>query len=94
MNEVLLHNRAVLSANTGYSSTEQLELRIARLEAMLFSPFSGVVRQAHKPTVVKTYPKLDVEPMQKEAIAKAEKTAANIRSAEKKILAQVSGRAA
>lgn len=95
MNAAPLINRAISSANANLSSTESLAQRVTRLEAMMLNRQSrAMASPAPSPAAVKAYAKLDVEQMRKEAIAKAEKTAANIRALEKKIIDRVSGRVA
>ena len=95
MNAAPLINRAISSANANLSSTESLAQRVTRLEAMMLNRQSrAMASPAPSPAAVKAYAKLDVEQMRKEAIAKAEKTAANTRALEKKIIDRVSGRVA
>ncbi len=88
MNAAPLVNRAQLG-NARNSQTESLEARVARLEALVSSRQSarGMVAPAPKTAVVKPYPKMDVEAMRQEAIAKA----ANTRALETKILQNFSG---
>ena len=92
MNAAPLINRAISSANANLSSNESLEQRVARLEARMLNRQSrGMASPAPSPAAVKAYAKLDVEQMRKEAIAKAEKTAANTRALETKILQNFCG---
>ena len=87
MNAAPLINRAISSANANLSSTESLAQRVTRLEAMMLNRQSrAMASPAPSPAAVKAYAKLDVEQMRKEAIAKAEKTAANTSAFETKIL--------
>ena len=95
MNAVPLHNRAVLSANANHSSTESLEARVARLEAIIQqrnTQSRGMGMAPPKPASVKSVaaPRMDIDAMQREV----EQRVAAMRAAELKILNRVSGRSA